>query len=84
MNLLFVCVSTFHMVDDDNLEAQTIVGTAYNMPSVLLTDIYVDQYVAIKQKMWIVIERVQTRNGKYISQNSHNHYSAYQLMSGSA
>ena len=50
MNLLFVCVSTFHMVDDGNLEAQNIVGIAYNMPSVLLTDIYSDQYVAIKQK----------------------------------
>ena len=50
MNLLFVRVSTFHMVDDDNLEDQTIVGIACNMPSVLLTDIYVDQYVAIKQK----------------------------------
>ena len=43
MNLL-------HMVDDGNLEAQTIVGIAYNMPSVLLTDIYADQYVAIKRK----------------------------------
>ena len=38
------------MVDDDNLEPQNIVGIVYNMPSVLLTDQYADQYVAIQQK----------------------------------